>query len=254
MELEGEQITQATNPFKIEPNTERVLAYGERARELASLNQNKYELVQKIADNKNYVDNLSRKRLHINGDRTGLISDVKQITKIPHLAPHINTKKTRLSPSPGRELTDSVKKKLGPIATRSRSIQPRRNGGQSVTLVPIMESIGASISPAHGGGHNSSETFNLTEAPTAARTSRFMTPTARDTVSLEDMPSTSFKYLHAGKLEKETIKDYISSTRKMLRKNLTNEARKRDLSQVKITYNAEKEKLRKEIDAFDEDH
>lgn len=38
MELEGEQITQAKNPFKIEPNTERVLAYGERARELASLN------------------------------------------------------------------------------------------------------------------------------------------------------------------------------------------------------------------------
>ena len=38
MELEGEQITEATNPFKIEPNTERVLAYGERARELESLN------------------------------------------------------------------------------------------------------------------------------------------------------------------------------------------------------------------------
>ena len=107
-----------------------------------------------------------------------------------------------------------------------------------------MESIGASISPAHGGGRNSSETFNLTEAPTAARSSRFMTPTARDTVSLEMMPSTSFKYLHAGKLEKETIKDYISSTRKMLRKNLTNEARKRDLSQVSATYGAEKEKLR----------
>ena len=39
MELEGEQIMEATNPFKIEPNTERVLAYGERARELEQLNQ-----------------------------------------------------------------------------------------------------------------------------------------------------------------------------------------------------------------------
>ena len=132
MELEGEEITKATNPFKLEANTERVLAYGERARELESLNQHKYELVQKIADNKHYVDNLSRKRLHINGDRTGLISDVRQITKIPHLAPHIATKKTG-SPSQRKshELSDSVKKKLGPIATRSRSIQPPARGGRN---------------------------------------------------------------------------------------------------------------------------
>ena len=35
---------------------------------------------------------------------------------------------------------------------------------------------------------------------------------------------------------------------------MTNEARKRDLSQVSATYETEKEKLRLEVDAFDEEH
>ena len=56
----------------------------------------------------------------------------------------------------------------------------------------------------------------------------------------EPMPSTlSLKYLHAGKQEKETVKDYINTTRDMLRMNLTNEARKRDLSEVSDNYENE---------------
>lgn len=51
-------------------------------------------------------------------------------------------------------------------------------------------------------------------------------------------------------MEKETIKDYINTSRHMLRKNLTNEARKRDLSEVSATYEIEKVRLREEIDAF----
>lgn len=42
LELEGEEIIHAKNPFKIEPNTERVLAYGERAKELENLAMQKY--------------------------------------------------------------------------------------------------------------------------------------------------------------------------------------------------------------------
>ena len=107
-----------------------------------------------------------------------------------------------------------------------------------------MESIGAQISPVRGGQH-SAETFNLTEMPVdTKRSGRFKTPTARDTISLDLMPSTSLKYLQSGKLEKETIKDYINTTRHMLRKNLTNEARKRDLSEVSGTYDYEVVKLK----------
>lgn len=51
-------------------------------------------------------------------------------------------------------------------------------------------------------------------------------------------------------MEKETIKDYINTTRHMLRKNLTNEARKRDLSEVSATYDHEVTKLKQEVDAF----
>ena len=49
----------------------------------------------------------------------------------------------------------------------------------------------------------------------------------------------SQKYLNTGKMEKETIKDYIGVSRVMLRKNLTNEARKRDLSEVSDKYSKE---------------
>ena len=55
MLLEGEDITKADNPFKIESNTERVLAYGERSREVEKLSKDKYALVQKVADNEDYV-------------------------------------------------------------------------------------------------------------------------------------------------------------------------------------------------------
>ena len=47
------------------------------------------------------------------------------------------------------------------------------------------------------------------------------------------------KYLNTSKIEKETIKDYIGVARVMLRKNLTNEARKRDLSEVSEKYKKE---------------
>ena len=44
LRLEEEEITKFNNPFKIESNTERVLAYGERARELQKLDTQKYNL------------------------------------------------------------------------------------------------------------------------------------------------------------------------------------------------------------------
>ena len=69
------------------------------------------------------------------------------------------------------------------------------------------------------------------------------------------MPKTlSLKYLTAGKLEKETIKDYINTTRVMLRKNLTNEARKRDLSEVSDRLASEVKQLKDKKENFEEFH
>ena len=69
------------------------------------------------------------------------------------------------------------------------------------------------------------------------------------------MPKTlSLKYLTAGKLEKETIKDYINTTRVMLRKNLTNEARKRDLSEVSDKLTSEVKQLKDKKENFEEFH
>ena len=104
MKIEHEEITKESNPFKLQPNSERILAQGERARELGKLVNQKFNLIQKIADNQDYVENLSKKQLNIRGDRSGVISDVKQITRINALPPHINLGKgsptARRSPSP----------------------------------------------------------------------------------------------------------------------------------------------------------
>ena len=80
----------------------------------------------------------------------------------------------------------------------------------------------------------------MTPAPDS---SRFKTPIARmpdreeDELLLPQRDET--KYLNTSKIEKETIKDYIGVARVMLRKNLTNEARKRDLSEVSEKYKKE---------------
>ena len=91
-----------------------------------------------------------------------------------------------------------------------------------------MQSIGQNILPIAGGdqGYESTDIVPLNSS------SRFMTPRPRDTMSEQLVPTANLKYMNAGKMEKETIKDYIGTTRHMLRKNLTNEARKRDLSEV----------------------
>ena len=87
--MEPSQIPLAENPFRVEPNSERVLAYGERSRELRKLAEQKYFLSQKVAENDEYIGNLATKRLNAHGERSGIITDVKQITKINHLPPHI---------------------------------------------------------------------------------------------------------------------------------------------------------------------
>ena len=45
MQLEEEDIHKAENPYRVEPTTERVLALGERNREVDKLEQDKYKLI-----------------------------------------------------------------------------------------------------------------------------------------------------------------------------------------------------------------
>lgn len=107
--------------------------------------------------------------------------------------------------------------------------------------MPIMESIGAQISPARGG-RNEGNTFLTDLTPVAPRTSRFKTPSARMSVNEEDelIPKgNGLKYLQSNQMTKETVADYINTSRVMLRRNLTNEARKKDLSKVRENYDKE---------------
>jgi len=64
MLLDEEQVPSALNPYRVEPTTERVLALGERTREVDKLDSQKYKLIQRIADNAEYIDNLASKRLN----------------------------------------------------------------------------------------------------------------------------------------------------------------------------------------------
>ena len=78
--------------------------------------------------------------------------------------------------------------------------------------------------------------------PMAPRTRGFKTPSARLHVDEEDelIPKgNGLKYLQSGQMSKETVADYINTSRVMLRRNLTNEARKKDLSKVRENYEKE---------------
>ena len=118
-----------------------------------------------------------------------------------------------------------------------------------------MASIGHQISPMRSSRQMNDQVLNLTPAP---ESSRFKTPIARMPDREEDEPllpqRDETKYLNTSKIEKETIKDYIGVARVMLRKNLTNEARKRDLSEVSEKYKKEVKALNKAKEAFEEDH
>ena len=128
MQLDENEVPNTENPYRVEPTTERVLALGERTREMEKLETQKYKLVQQIAENKEYIDNLAKKRLNRRDDRAGIITDVKKLRMqgIPHLAPHIVTGAKDKSPSPTSTSLDislsKAKNKLEPLTSRNRSV------------------------------------------------------------------------------------------------------------------------------------
>ena len=87
LQLEGEDVFKLKNPFKVEKNTERVLAMGERARELEKLERDKYSLIQKRASGQDYIENLKIKRLRDIEERHGIITDVRQVAALNSLGP-----------------------------------------------------------------------------------------------------------------------------------------------------------------------
>ena len=109
-----------------------------------------------------------------------------------------------------------------PLTTRHKSVAGRNLAGN--TLVPIAESIANAISPLKD--QDGQDLDNLA-------VSRFRTPRA---TRPDHITNNSLRYLQSGKLEKESIRDYISGSRKLLQASLTREERKRDLSQVSDQY------------------
>ena len=185
-----------------------------------------------------------------------MISDIRQITRINHLQPHISTQRKSPSPTSGSfDVGDSSKSQLGPLLNPKRS--NARNVGKSATLMPIMQSIGAQISPLRSPRETGEGATFLTDlSPVAPSASRYKTPRpiARNTIDEALVTnSTGIKYLQSGKMEKETVQSYIGTSRVMLRKNLTNEARKRDLSNVSAKYESEVSKFKSAKQNFDED-
>ena len=67
------------------------------------------------------------------------------------------------------------------------------------------------------------------------------------------MTANQLRYLQSGKLEKETIHDYISASRKYLHASIQREDRKRDLSKTSAKYEVEKKKLRQAKITFEDD-
>ena len=156
MQLEGDGVLAAANPFKVAAGTERALALGERSREADKLAKLKFQLVQREAEGADYLANMSRKRLNLKEDRTAVLGEIRQIpAAVSFLAPHMDfsTRKPRHSPSPsdtlGAEQAGLALQLRTPATTRHKSVAKTRNGPGS-TLLPIAESIANQISPLRG--------------------------------------------------------------------------------------------------------
>ena len=89
--MEADDPQPPPNPFKVAAGTERVLALGERSREAEKLARLKFQLLQKEAHGRDYVANMSRKRLNLKEDRSAVITDIRAIpTDVNYLAPHMD--------------------------------------------------------------------------------------------------------------------------------------------------------------------
>lgn len=162
LQLESEEYSTnpavaSENPFKVAQGTERILAMGERRREIEKLNTKKFQLIQKRASGEEYIDNLYKKTIGNKEDREGIITDVKQIKAVPFLPPSIikniadtsaiPSHSTRLSPINSSSNDRSRKNRfLSPLSQRTRSVAPTPTnasgqGGGGGALAGLLEGI-----------------------------------------------------------------------------------------------------------------
>ena len=107
-----------------------------------------------------------------------------------------------------------------------------------------MEGIASQISPVR---HSSVVDNDTRSEMLSLRDSRYETP-QKDHVTANQL-----RYLQTGKLEKETIRDYITASRQYLQKSIAREDKKRDLSKTSAKYEAEKKKLKQAKISFEDD-
>ena len=232
---------------------------GERTREIEKLNTKKFQLIQKRASGEEYIDNLYKKTIGNKEDREGIITDVKQIKAIPFLPPTIvnkiadtSTHSTRLSPINASGERSRQNRFLSPLSQRTRSVAPNQGNGSTGggVLAGLLDGISTSEQQKSPSGplterrHTTyGESGDFSELKVKAR--RYQTPQRTDGQP-EHITSDQLRYLNAGKMEKETIRDYIQSQRDLLMKQLNRDERKKDIKEILQRYKRETQNFHKQ--------
>lgn len=88
----------------------------------------------------------------------------------------------------------------------------------------ILKTVGkASFTSRRGSNFTSGKNGNISPMEFSERSNRFMTPHRSNSIDIRDNSS---RYLTAGKMEKESVSDYVNASRKLLIFNLVQNDRK----------------------------
>lgn len=217
----------ATNPFKVESHTERLLVFREKQRELEKLESIKQKIEHKYMHGANLMQALARPLRPgvsadqgdptLSYDRTGMIRQVSNIEAMP------------IPPEKYHSL-NSHTEKIGHHRAKALTL------GSTELLASLTKATQNYQSPRSPQGQPDDHSLSVIKSGKA----RFKTPAPqRDRSPTED----TLRYLKVGNGKTDSIKDYIQSSRHMLRSNITMLENQEEISKLQLMITDEESKL-----------
>ena len=210
--LRNPESTVEVNPFTLPSVTERVLAMGERKRELEGLTEKKYKYGQVQSQGSgDYLEQLSQKQIGYNSTRQGAIEAVRQIGGgVVSLKPHINKKASEESRA--FETTQVGGSSGAQLGAEQSMLSPSKNSIASKRFSQQTESRAMHLSP-----------LKIEPRRGSASKARFMSPPSVKPLDFND----PMRYLNSEKQQEKTSpRDYILANRQILTHQIVNQDKK----------------------------
>lgn len=228
--LEDVTDPNALNPFKVQRNTEKLLRFRERQRELEKLEnikqriEHKYMYGQDLMNQMSQVAPPGKASTSVKQDRTGMIREIKKIKAMPM-----------------------------PEHMRAHSVKPERSKPKTKSIFALddLENVTRSLDSPEAASPKSVQPTSPTYKSMTVGQARFKTPAPTRPLSIVDDP---LRYLkQKSNDQKESIQDYVDSARKMLQFNVSILDKQQQVEQLRDMIKDEEQKLNVAKQAFEED-